>query len=122
MPSAHLCHDQHVVDVVVRDETMAGRVIASWSLPGLPVEITARELLRLRVRDEVARRCVTGLVQPDTVEDGWEKQADAACRAFDRNGFVMLVGERQVEHLDEVIDLRAEQAVAFVRLVPLVGG
>jgi hypothetical protein len=107
---------------MVRDETMAGRVIASWSLPGLPVEITARELLRLRVREEVARRRVTGLVQPDTADGGWEAQADAACRAFDRNGFVMLVGERQVEHLEEVIDLRSEQAVAFVRLVPLVGG
>ncbi|MDG4826313.1 hypothetical protein O7635_31065 [Asanoa sp. WMMD1127] len=110
-----------MVDVVVRDETMTGQAIESWSLPGLPVEMSARELLRLRVRDEVARRRATGLVPADPTEP-WAAQADAACRAFDRNGFVMLVGDRQIESLDEMIDLRTEPSVAFVRLVPLVGG
>ncbi|NHO85139.1 hypothetical protein HA073_29415 [Micromonospora sp. CMU55-4] len=52
----------------------------------------------------------------------WERQADAACAAFARNGFVLLVGDRQVEDLDEEIDLLADPEVAFVRLVPLVGG
>ncbi|WP_432906485.1 hypothetical protein ACQP1S_12590 [Micromonospora matsumotoense] len=52
----------------------------------------------------------------------WERQADAACAAFARNGFVLLVGDRQVEDLDEEIDLLAEPEVAFVRLVALVGG
>jgi hypothetical protein len=104
-----------VAEVLVREETMAGREIESWVLPGLPERITARELLRLRVRDEVARRTDPGPV------DG-TSEADEACTAFERNGLVMICGERQVDRLDDVIDLRAGSAVAFVRLVPLVGG
>jgi hypothetical protein len=130
-----------VAEVVVRDESMSGKAVESWLLAGLPEEITARELLRLRVREEVARFNATGgalfrgLVRPTdsqetpagfVVTDGrrldWEAQADIACAAFVRNGFVMLVGDRQVDGLDEVIDLRRESTVAFIRLVALVGG
>jgi hypothetical protein len=115
-----------VVDVRVRDETMTGREIESWLLPGLPDEMTARELLRLRVRLEAGFR---GLVTPAPggpadceKEVDWERQADAACAAFAGNGFVMIAGARQVEDLDEVIDLARAAEVAFIRLVPLVGG
>jgi len=115
----------------VRDETMAGRAIDEWILPDLPDEITARELLRLRVREEVARFHATagaafcGLTA-FTVRRGqrldWATQADAACQAFTRNGFVMIVGRHQVDDLDQLIDLRGDPTVAFIRLVPLVGG
>jgi hypothetical protein len=127
--------------VVIRDETPSGRAIDTWVLPDLPDSITARELLRLRVREEVARYNASiteyfrGLVQPTDAEvtlNGyrlrrrqaldWERQADTACAAFARNGFVMLVAERQIEDLDEVIDLGSDPEVSFVRLVPLVGG
>jgi hypothetical protein len=130
-----------VADVMVRDETMSGKWIESWVLPDLPDQITPRELLRLRVREEVARFNATttevfrGLVRPADPQEisagfvvrkgrrlDWEAQADSACAAFECNGFVILVGDRQVDDLDEVIDLRRESTVAFIRLVPLVGG
>lgn len=130
-----------MASVTVRDETATGRPIDSWLLPDLPATVTARELVRLRVREEVARfnadraEYYRGLVQPGETEvtlNGyrvrgrrrldWERQADAACEAFMRNGFVLLVGDRQVEDLDEVIDLAADLEVVFVKLVPLVGG
>ena len=125
----------------MRDETMTGREIGSWILPGLPERITARELLRLRVREEVARFNAAGgpvfhgLVRPAAATEtargfelpaggrvDWTAQADAACAAFERNGFVMIVGDRQVERLDQIIDLRRDAEVSFIRLVPLVGG
>ena len=125
----------------LHDETATGRRLDSMELPGLPDTVTARELVRLRVREEVARfNAATsdtfhGLVRPTDAEVAlngyrlrerrrldWERQADAACAAFARNGFVLLVGDRQVEDLDEVIDLTRCADVAFVRLVPLVGG
>lgn len=128
-------------DVTVRDETLAGKAIDAWILPDLPETISARELLRLRVRDEVARfnaarsSIFRGLVQPEgtvqivggfAVRDGkridWESQADAACDAFYRNGFVMLVGARQIDDLDELVDLRLDSQVSFIKLIPLVGG
>ena len=128
--------------VTVRDETPTGRAIDTWLLPDLPTSITARELLRLRVREEVTRfnaapspEYFRGLVQPTDTEAtlngyrmrirrvlDWEKQADVACTAFHRNGFVMLVGDHQIEELEEVIDLSTDPEVSFVKLVPLVGG
>ncbi|MEV1015706.1 MULTISPECIES: hypothetical protein [unclassified Micromonospora] len=130
-----------MVTVMVRDETATGRAVDSWPLTGLPERISARELVRLRVREEVARfnaarpRHFRGLVQPTDTEAtlngyrvapgrrlDWEAQADRACAAFSHNGFLLLVGDHQVDDLDEEIDLRSDLDVAFVRLVALVGG
>ncbi|MET7864643.1 hypothetical protein [Micromonospora taraxaci] len=126
---------------IVRDETATGKAIDHWPLTGLPDRISARELVRLRVREEVARfnahqpQHFRGLIQPTDTEAtlngyrvahgrrlDWEQQADAACAAFERNGFVLLVGDRQIEDLDDEIDLTTDPDVAFVRLVALVGG
>jgi hypothetical protein len=96
--------------------------VAAFTLPGLPESLTARELIRLRVREEVARYNAApaprfrGLVQPAGAE------ADAAERAFARNGFFMLAGDRQIEDLDDVIPLTGDPEVAFIRLIPLAGG
>ncbi|MER7359896.1 hypothetical protein [Nonomuraea dietziae] len=127
--------------VTFRDETATGRALAEFSLPDLPERISARELVRLRVREEVARYNAApsprfrGLVKPSDAEAelngyrmrtarklDWEKQADAAETAFARNGFLLLVGDRQIEDLDTEIDLIADPVVSFVRLIPLVGG
>ena len=131
-----------MAEVLVRDETMAGRAIGEWVLPDLPDQISARELVRLRVREEVARfnagrsrpGTFAGRVQPGTFAGlvrpaeparsrvDWEEQADVACAAFASNAFVLIAGDRQIEDLDEVIDLERAHAVSFIRLVPLVGG
>lgn len=127
--------------VTFRDETAAGKPLAEFSLPGLPESISARELVRLRVREEVARYNAdptarpTGLVRPSAAEAelngyrmgakrriDWEKQADIAERSFQRNGLVLLVGDRQIEDLSEMIDLTVDPVVSFIKLVPLVGG
>ncbi|MET7332106.1 hypothetical protein [Nonomuraea sp. NPDC005650] len=104
-----------MTSVTFRDETATGRELAAFSLPGLPERITARELVRLRVREEVARHNAGGRLD-------WAEQADAAEAAFARNGFLLLVGERQIEDLDAEIDLTADPVVSFVKLVPLAGG
>ncbi|GAA4507014.1 MULTISPECIES: hypothetical protein [Nonomuraea] len=127
--------------VTFRDETATGRALEEFSLPGLPERISARELVRLRVREEVARHNAApshhfrGLVKPTDAETelngyrmrtarrlDWERQADAAEAAFARNGFLLLVGDRQIEDLDEEIALTTDPVVSFVKLVPLVGG
>ncbi|MGS2645729.1 hypothetical protein [Streptosporangium sp. G12] len=129
--------------VTFRDETAMGKPLHEFALPDLPESISARELVRLRVREEVARfnadpsARFDGLVRPVDAEVelngyrtgagarrrvGWERQADIAERAFQRNGFVLLVGERQIDDLSETIDLTADPVVSFIKLVPLVGG
>ena len=51
-----------------------------------------------------------------------ERQVALAEQAFTRNGFVVLVGDRQVEELDDEVDLSRDTEVTFLKLVPLVGG
>ena len=127
--------------VTFRDETASGRRLDEISLPDLPERMTARQLVRLRVREEVARhnaqpsRHFRGLVRPDDAEvelNGyrlrearridWERQADIAEQAFDHNGYVLLVHDRQVDSLDEVVDLTDDSEIVFIRLLPLTGG
>lgn len=114
---------------------------AAWVLQVVEPILTAREILRRRVFEEVSRfnakkgELFQGLVQPTDTERtlngyrlkkartlDWRDQFEKAVQAFDRNRFLMLVGERQVESLDEELMLGAETEITFLKLVPLVGG
>lgn len=127
--------------VTFRDETATGRLLGDAQLPDLPDSLSVRELIRLRVRDEVARhntalsRHFSGLVRPDDAEvelNGyrlnrsrridWERQAGLAERAFASNGFFVLAGDRQVDDLEEIVDLTGDPELVFIKLVQLVGG
>lgn len=127
--------------VTFRDETATGKPVTEWEVAGLPARMTVRELIRLRVREEVARHNArpsirfNGLVRPHDAETelnghrlreprsiDWERQAEIAERAFLANGFFVLAGDRQVEELDEVVDLTADSSLVFIKLVALVGG
>ncbi|WUI02310.1 hypothetical protein OHR68_11045 [Spirillospora sp. NBC_00431] len=127
--------------VTFREETATGRPVTELHLAGLPATMTVRELIRLRVREEVARHNARpsdrfhGLVRPDDAETelngyrlrearriDWERQADIAERAFLANGFFVLAADRQVEDLDEQVDLTTDPDLVFVKLLPLAGG
>lgn len=51
-----------------------------------------------------------------------ERMVAVALDAFQRRGFFLLVGDRQMEALEEELHLRATTDVVFLRLVPLQGG
>ncbi|MFF4545243.1 hypothetical protein [Streptomyces sp. NPDC001435] len=127
--------------VTFRDETATGKPLTEWEVAGQPERMTVRELIRLRVREEAARHNArptnpfNGLVRPDDAETelngyrlreprriDWQRQADIAERAFLSNGFFVLAGDRQVEDLDEVVDLTTDPDLVFIKLVALVGG
>ena len=129
------------ITVTVRDQSSTGRPAGSLELEDIPSAITLRDLIRTRVREEVARynaaprELFAGLVMPEGAEPGregfamprprwvdWEKQADRAVQAFGRNGFFVLVDDHQVTDLDEELELTADSDIRFVRLVQLVGG
>lgn len=127
--------------LTIEDRTGTGRPTGGITLPDVPERITLRELIRLRVREEVARYNLRpgahfeGFVQPEgaEVEAGgyliatprridWERQADIAIGAFLRNGFFVLVNGKQVIDLEEHLTLSQAFDVGFVKLMPLVGG
>ncbi|MDP1806736.1 MAG: hypothetical protein Q8K72_16275 [Acidimicrobiales bacterium] len=127
--------------VIIREETPTGRPSGNVVIIDVPDTITLRDLIRIRIREEVARYNANptdrfqGLVRPTEAEEDlngyrmrsrrridWGQQADAALEAFGHNGFFVLVADRQVEDLDEMLSLDEASDVAFVRLVPLAGG
>jgi hypothetical protein len=127
--------------LTIYDETTAGEKTAGLRLDFPTARITARELVRKRVFEEVQEynlkepEYFRGLVQPTDAERvlngyklrqrrkiDWEEQYGKAVEAFERNGFLLIVDDHQVESLDEEIEIRLNTEVSFLRLVPLVGG
>ena len=100
--------------IVLADTTASGTETARLLLDDVPSPIRLRDLIRHRVREEVAR--------DHAHPADWRAQADAAVRAFGRNGFFVFAGDRQVEDLDEELTLAEADVIRFVRLVPLAGG
>jgi hypothetical protein len=110
-------------------------------LQDMPERVSARDLIRTRVREEVARanadrsQARSLLVAPVDAEKtlngyrlradrliDWERQADVAVEAFEKQRFFLFVDGRQVEALDDEVALGADTEVRFLRLTPLVGG
>lgn len=56
------------------------------------------------------------------LDDDVEALADSAVAAFERGRFYLLVDDRQVTDLDEVLGLAETSNVTFLRLTPLQGG
>ena len=130
--------------LMIRDETATGEPVHAFPLEFQNERITVRDLIRERVYQEVSeynfrsRReggFFRGLVQPTDAERtlngfkvpkdrdiDWEAQFTQAIDAFGRNGFFILVDDRQAEALDETIVIRPSTQVSFVKLTPLVGG
>jgi hypothetical protein len=123
------------------DETTSGERRDSWGLEIAEERLTVGELIRRRVFQEVAEfnarrpEVFHGLVRPTEAErtlNGYrlrhprridpELQSELALKAFRRNGFLVLVGDRQAEELDEEVELPLGTEVVFLKLVPLVGG
>ena len=130
--------------LTIRDETtfaFGDDGGGAFMLDVLTERITVRELIRTRVYEEVRDynlrqpEYFRGLVQPTGAErtlNGFrvlqrreldpEAQFEKAIESFYRNGFLILVNDRQVEELEEEIGIQPDTTVAFLKLVPLVGG
>jgi hypothetical protein len=80
------------------------------------------EVFRLLVRPEDAQQAGSGFRMPHPRVIDPEDQFEKTVEAFERNGFVVLVDNKQVEQLDARIPLKPETMVTFLKLVPLVGG
>jgi hypothetical protein len=127
--------------LTILDESATGETLLELTLHVPAERITVRDLIRQRVRHEVEEynrrkpETFCGLVQPTESErtlNGYrlkqpraidaDTQLARAIDAFAGNQIIMLVDDRQVESLDEEIDVRPEMRVSFLRLTPLVGG
>lgn len=125
--------------LVFVDETTSGGRDRAFALEIPDAPLTVRDVIRARIHQEAARfntsadAEVRGLVQPtETRLKGLrqplarpvdaEAQCEAAFRAFERNGFLVLVGDRQMTELDALVVDGPDAEITFLKLIPLVGG
>jgi hypothetical protein len=127
--------------LTIHDESTSGHKTNTFTLDCLTERMTVRELIRARIYQEVQDynqnqpEYFRGLVEPTEAERtlngyklrkrrniDWQEQYDRALEAFDRNGFFVLVGDKQADRLDDEFEVKADTEVSFVKLVPLVGG
>jgi hypothetical protein len=127
--------------ILIRDESLTGKVAHEFQLELVTSSITVRELIRSRIYEEVKvfnsdrNMPYMGLIQPGAEElllnpvrsNGLKlkdpaEQAQIALKAFANNGFILLVDKKQYSDPDSIISLQPEFIVSFIKLTPLVGG
>jgi hypothetical protein len=128
--------------LTIRDEELSGITVSEFSLDFLTEYIDVRELIRSRIFQEVKEHNAkenqaefNGLVQPNDAERtlngfrlkkprpiDWKQQFDSAIEAFEQKQILILVNDRQVESLDEEIEVATDTTVSFLRMTLLVGG
>ena len=127
--------------VTIIDDRASGDSLRSFKVAVPSHRSTVREIIRARVREEVERfnqksgEVFHGLVQPNDSEpagDGyrlprlrtldWQQQYDRAITAFQQNGFFVICDDKQIDDLDQIVELTEKTEVHFLKLVPLVGG
>ena len=132
-----------LTELLIRDETTAslGKTEHTFTVHVSGEKISIRELIRQRVYQEVEEfnnrqpAVFRMLVQPNETErtlNGFKfhkprlvdpmTQYEKALEAFEENGFIVLIDDRQMGSLDTEISLHPETSVTFLKLVPLVGG
>jgi hypothetical protein len=98
--------------LVFVDETTSGDRDTAFALDIPYGLLTLRDVIRARVQQEAARASPVDA----------EAQCEEAFRAFERNRFLVLVGDRQMTELDALVADGPDAEVTFLKLIPLVGG
>ncbi|MDC8005144.1 hypothetical protein POV27_13870 [Aureisphaera galaxeae] len=128
--------------ITIKDESLTGDILNEIAIAVESEMMTVRDLIAARVASEVKAynsrmpEYFKGLIQPSEAEktlNGFrlknkkktidlEKQIFVAYDAFQKNGYIILVNDEQVESLDQELIIGKETPVSFVKLTPLVGG
>jgi len=124
--------------LIIKDETATGKILNEILLQFESEYITVKELIEARIEAEILRyekdlnSYINGLVLPTDIERRLnkknktridpEKQLYVALEAFQNNGFFILVGNEQIEKLDQQFLVDESTQISFVKLTPLVGG
>lgn len=127
--------------VSIHDTIGLGKIQKTIDVSFQTEVVTVKEIIEARVWKEVndynnsLPEYFNGLVQPTNAEktlNGYrlkerkpidaEKQVYIALDAFIKNGYFILVNNKQVESLDQQVQLSSTSAIRFVKLTPLVGG
>ena len=125
----------------IEDQTSSGDVVSNIVIQ-FPVEtITVKELIESRVEKEFetyikdSTKTLFNLVTPKKSEEELNgqkirkkkrgdvaEQKAVALHAFQNNGFFLLVNDKQLIELDDLIQITPKSKIVFFRLIPVIGG
>ncbi len=127
--------------ITIKDETFSGKILHELDIEFDQEQVTVLDIITERVTTEVNAynnklpAYYHGLIEPTDAEktlNGFklkkqqlidpEKQVYIALDAFQHNGFFVLIDQKQAEQLDEIVVLKSNTSISFVKLTPLVGG
>jgi hypothetical protein len=127
--------------ISIKDENVSGKVLQETKVGFSSETVSIKEIIEARVRQEVESynsrlpEYYNGLIEPGDAEktiNGYklrhkknidaEKQVYVALDAFQKNGFFVLVDNRQCTSLEQTVQIRKDTNVSFIKLTPLVGG
>lgn len=120
-----------MLDICARIETMPKSEPIESSLKLSQPRVTVRELISQYVakNERIAAPLLVRPTDEETALNGGgdlrsqiDRNVARALTAFRNNGFVLLVDDRQVDDLDDEVELNDASVVTFLRLTPLVGG
>tara|TARA_R110002020_G_scaffold137434_1_gene306460 strand:+ start:588 stop:980 length:393 start_codon:yes stop_codon:yes gene_type:complete len=128
--------------LTVKDATFSGDILNKLEIEIANERTTVKELIAARVESEVKAyndklpEYFNGLVRPTEAEktlNGFrmrnrekkidaEKQIFTALDAFQKNGYFILIDDRQAEDLDQEVLVSKASEINFIKLTQLVGG
>lgn len=128
--------------ITITDETATGDIINKILISVSSEQMKVKDLIAARVTSEVNTynnklpEYFKGLIQPTDAEktlNGFklkrknrtidvEQQIFVAYSSFQKNGYFVLVDNKQVEDLEQEVLVNKGTVVSFIKLTPLVGG
>ena len=124
LTTASIGKPEHTFTVHVTGETVSVRELIRARVFQEVEEYNSKtpENFRMLVQPGEAERTLKGFKFSKPRQVDPQAQFEKAIQAFEGNGFLVLVDDRQVESLEDEIALHPETSVSFLKLVPLVGG
>jgi hypothetical protein len=130
-----------LVNIRYYDKTLGQSRKLAGELRLISERMTAKDLLERRISEDMAAESRDNaehlnLIHPRNKEtklngartfgvatqDRLETRLSVAITALNKGTFIMLLDDRQVTSDDELVTLKENSAVTFIKLVPLVGG
>lgn len=127
--------------LLIKDDTIGGDTNNSFIIETETKTANVRELIKLRIYSEVENynqklpEYFRSLIQPTEAEvtlNGYkmiekrkidpEKQYYLALDAFNKNNYFLIINNKQVEELEQEIEIQDNMELQFIKLTPLVGG
>ncbi len=127
--------------LLIKDDTIGGDTNNSFIIETETKTATVKELIKLRIYNEVENynqklpEYFRSLIQPTEAEitlNGYkmiekrkidpEKQYYLALDAFNKNSYFLIINNKQVEGLEQEIEIQDNIELQFIKLTPLVGG